>query len=398
MDMNSKIISANYTRPVPRGRFNPIKNLHPETIVRAIDSFNEGRLSQASRLFESILERDDTICCLNLKRKKSVSRLDYEIVPLENSRKARAQQRALAHFYESLQVISHNDKNKSGGIRLLVSQMMDSVAFKYAVHKNTLKQDNDSIKGELEQYPLSLFENTSGALRKLENENQLTSGTELNKNNWMITCGDGLMIASSIAYIYKHLPLRDWLIYCERNGMPGIKAKTNAFPDSPQWENAKNAVSQFGAEFYAVLSEGTDIEAIDVSSKSQLPYKEIVERMDRMLCALWRGSDLSTISANNQIGASAQWYENTLIEEDDASNINETLNKNLDTKVINILFANEPILAKFKLKLPDYEEKKFELDIIERLCRLGLKADPIELSKKFAFPMKNTEGENESAQ
>ena len=214
-------------------------------------------------------------------------------------------------------------------------------------------------------------------------------------DKWMVTCGDGLMTTSAIAYVFKHLPLRDWLIYCERNGMPGIKAKTNAFPDTPQWESAKEAVSQFGAEFYAVLSEGTDIEAIDVSSKSQLPYKDIVERMDRMLCALWRGSDLSTLSGSYQNGASVQWYENTLIEEDDANNIGETLNKNVDAKVVKLVFGDDKPLARFRLKLPDYEQKQYELEMVERLVKLGLKPDALELAKKFAFPIANEERANE---
>ncbi|MFR6032539.1 MAG: hypothetical protein ACLUKN_04790 [Bacilli bacterium] len=70
--------------------------------------------------------------------------------------------------------------------------------------------------------------------------------------------------------------------------MPGIKAKTDAYPDSPQWEAACEAVRDFGAEFHAVLSEGTDIDAIDVSTRGELPYPSLVERVDRMLCALWR--------------------------------------------------------------------------------------------------------------
>ncbi len=394
--MNSKIISQTNVRRLPRSAFNPVKNLRPEVVIRALDAFNEGRLSMAVRMFESILQRDDTICCLNLKRKKSVSRLDVEIVPLENSRKARAHQKALINFYENISVSSATDKNQSGGIRMLISQMMDSTAMKYAVHKIDFIQDGENLKGKFTQYPLWLFENTSGKLRLLKNENQLTEGSDLDETKWLITCGDGLMQASSIAYVFKHLPLRDWLIYCERNGMPGIKAKTNAFPNSPQWESAKNAVSQFGAEFYAVLSEGTDIEAIDVSSKSQLPYQQIIERMDRMLCALWRGSDLGTISGNNHLGASMQWYESTLIEEDDAVNITENLNKNIDTKVIKILFGDSQPLAKFRLKLPDYEEKKYELDVIERLCKLGLCPNELELAKKFAFPIKTQISEHEN--
>ncbi len=393
--MNSKVISASYAAAVNRGGFNPIKNLRPEVITRALDAFNRGRLSEAARLFEAIIQRDDTICCLNLKRKKSVSRLDFEIVPLENSRKARAHQKVLMRFYESLETTDFCDKNQSGGLRMLVSQMMDSAGMKYAVHRISFKQVNGELKGVFEQYPIWLFENTTGRLRKLDNEKQLAAGVPLDPDKWMVTCGDGLMTTSAIAYVFKHLPLRDWLIYCERNGMPGIKAKTNAFPDTPQWESAKEAVSQFGAEFYAVLSEGTDIEAIDVSSKSQLPYKDIVERMDRMLCALWRGSDLSTLSGSYQNGASVQWYENTLIEEDDANNIGETLNKNVDAKVVKLVFGDDKPLARFRLKLPDYEQKQYELEMVERLVKLGLKPDALELAKKFAFPIANEERANE---
>ncbi len=393
--MNSKVISASYAAAVNRGGFNPIKNLRPEVIIRALDAFNRGRLSEAARLFEAIIQRDDTICCLNLKRKKSVSRLDFEIVPLENSRKARAHQKVLMRFYESLETTDFCDKNQSGGLRMLVSQMMDSAGMKYAVHRISFKQVNGELKGVFEQYPIWLFENTTGRLRKLDNEKQLTAGVPLDPDKWMVTCGDGLMTTSAIAYVFKHLPLQDWLIYCERNGMPGIKAKTNAFPDTPQWESAKEAVSQFGAEFYAVLSEGTDIEAIDVSSKSQLPYKDIVERMDRMLCALWRGSDLSTLSGSYQNGASVQWYENTLIEEDDANNIGETLNKNVDAKVVKLVFGDDKPLARFRLKLPDYEQKQYELEMVERLVKLGLKPDALELAKKFAFPIANEERANE---
>ena len=92
-----------------------------------------------------------------------------------------------------------------------------------------------------------------------------------------------------------------------------------------------------------------------------------------------------------------QRYESTLIEEDDALNISETLNKNIDTKVIKIVFGDDIPLAKFRLKLPDYEEKSYELDVIERLCKLGLKPNELELAKKFAFPIK-TESLNDEQQ
>lgn len=385
--MNAKAITPIITSRQSRARFNPIRNLRPDTLSNAIESFEAGRLGIAARIFDAILKRDDVICGLNLKRKKSIARLETEIVLLEDSPQARKHKDALEKFYASIEALSFTDKNERGGLRALISQMMDCVAMRYCVHKISFYASKGGLKGVFEQYPLWLFENTSGKLRLLDREGQVTEGAELDENSWMVTCGDGLMLPSSIAYIFKQLPLRDWLIYSERNGMPGIKAKTDAYPDSPQWEAACEAVRDFGAEFHAVLSEGTDIDAIDVSTRGELPYPALVERMDRMLCALWRGSDLSTVSGSDKVGASVQWYESSLIEEADAANISETLNSQIDRKVVYSLFGDEEPLAKIRLKLPDYEMHKCELDILERLVALGLKPDTVELAKRFAFPI-----------
>ncbi len=385
--MHTAINNQKYSALTKKARFNPIRNLRPDSLSRALEEFEAGRLGGCARIFEAILHRDDTICGLNLKRKKSIARLEFEIVLEEESERAFEHKKVLSDFYKTLEVSSFVDGNQRGGLRMLISQMMDSVPMKYAIHKISFAEKDGSIVGFFKQYPLWLFENTSGTLRKLEQEGQLTDGSPLNPEEWLITCGDGLMVASSIAHIFKELPLKDWLIYCERNGMPGIKAKTDAFPNSPQWEAACEAVAEFGAEFHAVLSQGTDIEAIDVSTRGELPYPAIIERMDRMLCALWRGSDLSTISGENKIGVSSQWYESTLIEEADAAAICDTLNRNVDTQVIRLALGDEIPLAKFRLKLPDYEEHKCELEIIERLVALGLKPDITELSRRFAVPI-----------
>lgn len=393
--MNAKATTPTLTSQTARTRFNPIRNLRPDTLARALESFEAGRLGGAVRIFEAILNRDDILCGLNLKRKKSISRLESEIVLLENSPRAVKHKKALADFYASLDACSFTDRNECGGLRMLISQMMDAVAMKYSVHKISFSEKNGKVTGKFEQYPLWLFENTSGKLRMLDHEGQLTDGRALNKNEWMVTCSDGLMMASSIAYMFKQLPLKDWLIYCERNGMPGIKAKTDAFPGTEQWQAACDAVADFGAEFHAVLSQGTDIDAIDISTKGELPYPALIERIDRMLCSLWRGSDLSTMSGSEKVGASVQWYESTLIEEEDAANISETFNRQIDSKVISLMFGDETPLAKFRLRLPDYEAHRYELEIIERLVKLGLEPDALALAKRFAFPLNREEASDD---
>ncbi len=394
--MNAKPVTQNISARISRARFNPIRNLRPDTLSNALDAFDSGRLGAAARIFEAIIMRDDLISGLCLKRKKSVARLEGQIVMLEDSPKARAHKDALKKFYDNIEAADITDGNERGGLRLLLSQMMDSVGFRYAAHKTEFFERDGKLSARFTKYPLWLFENTSGRLRLLEREGQLEGGKDLKESEWMLTCSDGLMFASSIAYLFKQLPLRDWLIYCERNGMPGIKATTDAFPGTQQWDAACQAVADFGAEFHAVLSQGTSLEAIDVSTRGQLPYPALIERVDRMLCALWRGSDLSTMSGAGNYGASVQAFESSIIEEQDAANISETLNRNVDGQVIKILFGeDETPMAKFKLRLPDYELHKCEIEIIEKLCALGLRPDFTELAKRFAFPLENKDFSDE---
>lgn len=61
--------------------------------------------------------------------------------------------------------------------------------------------------------------------------------------------------------------------------------------------------------------------------------------MERLISALWRGSDLSTISKSQCYGASVQQGETQILEEHDAELITETLQKNIDRRVIEYTFG-----------------------------------------------------------
>ena len=43
-------------------------------------------------------------------------------------------------------------------------------------------------------------------------------------------------------------------------------------------------------------------------------------------------------------------------------------------------------------------KRKHELEIIERLCAIGLKPDPLELARQFAFPLSETHSETQATQ
>jgi phage gp29-like protein len=361
-----------------------------------------GNLRPAVMLWDAIERRDDVLQAVATKRKKSISRLQWDILTVDNSSEAKLQQTALRFFYNTVRCVNSVDGNERGGFSLLVRQMMDAVGKKYAVHEIVYKQHNDChidgiekslISAEFRFVPLEFFENSSGRLRFLANDGD-RDGMALEDGSWMTTVGDGLMESCSIAYLFKHLPLRDWLVYCERNGMPGIKCITDAFPGTAQWEEAKKAVESFGAEFHALVSSGSDLQAIDLGSRGELPYPGLVERMDRAMATIWCGSDLSTLSRSSAIGASLQSGERILLENEDAAMISETINEQVDKFVLAYLFGDAPVKAYLRLRPTAQEEMLRDLEVYERLAKLGISLPENDLRERFAIslPENNSDG------
>ena len=386
-----------------RARFNPIKTLTPDSLSDMLDAFSSGYLKSAAMTWDAIERRDDVIQGVANKRKKSIARLPWKILTTDDSEEALNQKHALQYFYNNLVATNACDSNEQGGFGLLIKQMMDSVGKKYAVHEIVFQPtvdkfasveslNNVTITATFRFVPLWFFERKDGKLKFLEQEGAL-SGVPLDKGAWMVTVGDGLMEACSIAYLFKHLPLRDWLVYCERNGMPGVKGVTDALPNSEQWEAAKEAVEDFGAEFHALMTRGTDIEAIDISTKGTLPYPGLIDRMDRAIAALWRGSDLTTLSRNNSVGASLQCDETNILEEDDAAMISETLNAQVDKHVLQYIFGETQTKAYIKLMPTIRKSINDEVSLFKQMYEMGMPISISDMRERFGITTPSV-GEN----
>lgn len=387
-----------------QARFNPIRGLTPESLSRQLDEFHAGNFRVIGQTWESIERRDDVLQGVASKRKKAVARLDWEIATIDDSPQAQAQRAALEYFYNNLNATNAIDQNQSGGIAMLVEQMMDAIGKRYATHEivwqpltnSELEIENQDGKPQIpnqQSYltaqfrfvPIWFFENRTGRLRYIDNPSAI-EGIDMPEGQWMITVGEGLMESCSVAYMYKHLPLRDWLIYSERNGMPGVRGVTDALPGSREWELAREAVENFGSEFSALMNRGTEIEAIDLSSRGDLPYAALVERMDRAMVALWRGADLSTFSARGGVGASVQQSETALLEEHDARMIAETLNAQVDRHVIHHLFGNVSPRAYFHIKTDSRKDIAQDLKIYRELWEMGAPIGIDQLMEHFGIP------------
>jgi hypothetical protein len=416
-----------------RPRFSPIRNLTPDRLTRMLDAFEQGYLAEAALTWETIEKRDDTIKSVAPKRKKAIARHGWEVIvlpnlPPEKQPEALRHKEALEYFYTNLRCSHALDANERGGFKLLVRQMMDAVGKRYAVHeilwklekldnpqsaKSVVHSDpsanSDSsrplssfpslasvenpsavtpplpplspvkslsyrLTAELRFVPLWFFENTTGELRFVKTPYLYSSGASepLKPGAWMITAGEGLMTACSIAWMYKNLPLQDWLDFSHRYGHPALVASTAAARDSSDWDELEKVMEDFLTQLSAMTTSGEQIKLIDLKGGGDLPYESLISRMDRLITALWRGADLSTLSREQGYGASLQAGESDILEQDDAELISETLQTYIDQYVIEYLFGkNVRPLAAVKILVTPKQSTPQDLQIDEFLIQHG---------------------------
>src|SRR6185436_13719416 len=97
-----------------------------------LDAFDAGYLREAANIWDQIEMRDDLLRAVISKRKKSMARHGWTVLPVPNlapeqKEEARAHAQALEFFYNHLECEHAVDQNERGGFKLLARQMMDAV-------------------------------------------------------------------------------------------------------------------------------------------------------------------------------------------------------------------------------------------------------------------------------
>ncbi len=368
--------------------YNPLRFLTPQRLCSALDAFQRGELAPAARIFEAISRRDDITRSVVAKRHGAIAKLDWDIVAKEGADEevAKRHSEVLREFYSSLEVSHAIDLDKRGCVPMLVRQMMTAVDNKYSVHEIIWKPSTSGLRAEVRFVPLWFFENKTGRIQFLETSGT-SDGIPMERENWLVCVAEvALMEATSIVYYAKNCGWKNWLVFSERYGFPFVHGKTGAQANSPEW-NQFYVTLQNCRNGFAMLSDKDSEVSFLEATGAGAPFERIVARADRAIAALWRGADLSTLSNANGTGASMQGDETSVLEEDDAQMVEETIEHNLSERVLQYYFGDDvQPAAKFVLHRTDKTNTKEYLDVVERAARLGVFAPKNEVRQACKIP------------
>lgn len=360
-----------------RMRFNPLRMHSPENLSMALDQFDIGILRFGAQLWDAMIRRDDTLSFVVPQFENSIAGKPWGVFKRKNADPVEAARHAAAleYFYSNLSAVNAFDRNERGDRHLLLKQMSSAFGFRYALHHFVWKPQPDkmiqvedaapvpALSAELEFVPLWYFENTTGTMRFLPFGGFGATGLPMDFNGeWMCTTGPGMMFAASISYTFKRLAFQDWTIFNERYAQQKVLAQTPESRDSEQGQSMAQIVADFNGDMGIVLynSQPGDKPPISLlgpeGSVSVDIFEKFLDRQDRKMTVMFRGSDLRNMSREKDVtGVSAQSAETEAMELAHCANIASSCRTFIDRNVIRFAFGEgvEP-LAYFGL--PDMDD------------------------------------------
>lgn len=381
-----------------RLRFNPLRSVNPDILSQALDQFDLGILRPAALLWDAMCRRDDTLSFVKPQLENSIAAKPWGVFKKKDAdpREAARHAAALEYFYDNLTCLSAFDRNQRGGRHRLLKQMGEAASYLYSIHHfvwepqpGRMIQVDDAapvpaLKATMEHVPLWFFENVSGTLRFLPFGGFGTHGQELNwEGEWMVTTGAGIMFAASICYMFKRLTFQDWTIFNERYAQNKVVGLTSENKESPQGKALADIVANFNGDMGIVLygqqnTADLPIQLLGPQGAATVDiFERFLERQDRKLTVMYRGSDLRNMSRERDVsGVSAQSEETEALEIAHCANIADACRTYIDRNVIRFCFGEgvEP-LAWFGLPDMEREDAKTLRENAGFLADRGLMVD-----------------------
>ncbi len=380
MNTEDSIIDPAKIEQAIQQRYSPFPAMTMELLSSQLNAFRIGELRPAARTWEIMLERDGDLSAPATQRFSDAARLPWIIEKDDDSKEAQQDYDALMYFYTNLTATSVLEQNEVGGVSLLFRQMMTAKAMRYSVHEMLLRINSAGrreVTAELRHCPVWFFECRRGRLGFLKNDYS-TYGVPCERGEWIAAVERfAAMPACSVAYITKWRPLADWLLFSFRFGVPGIHGETSAAKGSAEWLAFVEALRTFANDWVSATSGAPGSNKINLIEAAKggagtLPFKELIERSDRLYARLFRGGDLSTQSREGAgtVGSDAQSGEGDIKLADDGQWLSDTCNANIDEPVIGYLFNRRP-RAWLRVQVPKKPETDREVKAMEFLTKNG---------------------------
>lgn len=375
-DSHSGLQAERITRSISFS-WNPVRYATAARLGTELDGFYQGSLT-IGKFWAMMLARDPELVTAYSKREESVEGLEWQIVkndglPQEMQDDADRQVEILNDFYSSIKVTDVLKQDMHGGVGLLAKKLLSARANGWSVNE-LIWRPGEGVNGGLaltvRSVPVYWFENKTGKLRFLQNDNDMF-GQDMLPGEWLVATSEAFMECVTSLWLYKRNLMQSWVRFCDKYGMPLPIVRVDAPVGSAQWDAGKTLAEAIQQDWAAIATPEATLEFAQIDRTGDSTFQALHDEIKRTIITVVLGSDLSTMSSQSGQGqgASLQANESVKKEKSDACMISEVCNGTLDKFVLEYsLGEGVQQLARFVL-VPSKQLNTANEIMIDRLFR-----------------------------
>jgi len=291
---------------------------------------------------------------------------------------------------------------KRSGFRGLLKDLLDSLGKGYSVSEIIWQRGSKWLPAAYEWRDPRFFifdRESRRKIRLLDAEN-LAEGIELSPYKFIVHLPHlktGLPIRGGIArvaawsYLCKNYTIKDWLAFAEVFGMPLRLGKYQSGALKEDIQILKMAVANLGSDAAAVIPESMKVEFIEAGKSAGSGganlFMQLADWLDTQVSRGILGQSATTSGTPGKLGSDeAQSEVRSDIRDDDASQLSETLNRDLVRPFIDLNFGPQENYPELILRAVENEDLTVLTTALKELVPLGLKVEQSVVRDKLGLP------------
>jgi phage gp29-like protein len=362
--------------------------LTPYRLAALLQGAAEGDANDYLALAEEMEERDLHYRCEMSKRRLAVASLPVVVESASDDDKdvmLAGEVRAMV---------------KKAGFRGLLKDLLDAIGKGYSVSEIMWDRGAKWIpRGyEWRDQRFFLFDRESRRKIRLIDAENVSEGIELEGYKFLvhlphlktgIPIRGGLARVAAWAYLCKNYTLKDWLAFAEVFGMPLRLGKYQNGAQPEDINVLKMAVANLGSDAAAVIPDSMRIEFVEAakSTGGDTLFMRLADWLDAQVSRGILGQTATTVGTPGKLGGDdAQAEVREDIRDDDATQLAETINRDLIIPFIDLNFGPQENYPELILRSVENDDLQVFTNALKELVPLGLKVEQSVVRDKLNIP------------
>lgn len=198
-------------------------------------------------------------------------------------------------------------------------------------------------------------------------------------------CRGGLIRTLAWLHCFQSYPLKDFLAYAERFGMPFLIAKLDRTTYEKDRSIVQNAIRNFGPRGGGVFSKNMELELLQAASGGENVYKTLLSYTSDAITKVILGQLASSSRSSGLSGGDAQTRVRQDILEADARKMESTIRAQLAAPWTAFHYGSGAPVPHLRFRVEPPEDLAAFASMLASLHSAGFTGDPDEIGRRFGL-------------